>query len=117
MLLRYTNALKVLIGLFSKLCELDYWNGTVLIPVCMDFILKSHEGSEFAQDSTTFDQGGVAKALQRQGQVIQTREYSKMSLLRRLHVEKFANAPPRLPSFRKVNSRKLRKKPIALQEA
>jgi hypothetical protein len=35
---------KLLVGQFSKLCELDYWNETVvnvahdMIPVCMEFM-------------------------------------------------------------------------------
>jgi hypothetical protein len=38
------SALNDLIGLFLNLCELDYWNGTVLkvahgmIPICMEFM-------------------------------------------------------------------------------
>jgi hypothetical protein len=42
--LRHASALEGLIGQFSKLCELNYWNGTVLnvahgmIPVCLEFM-------------------------------------------------------------------------------
>jgi hypothetical protein len=47
-----TSALKVRIGQFSKLCELDYWNGTVLnvapglILVCMEFMHVRLQRSE-----------------------------------------------------------------------
>jgi hypothetical protein len=43
-ILRHASALEVLIGQFLKLCELNYWNGTVLnvahgmIPVCLEFM-------------------------------------------------------------------------------
>jgi hypothetical protein len=49
-----TSALKVPIGQFSKLCELDYWNGTVLnvapglILVCMEFMHYVSSALNFA---------------------------------------------------------------------
>jgi hypothetical protein len=40
-LLRRTRALKILIGKFSKLCELDYWNWTVLNVLHMAWSLSA----------------------------------------------------------------------------